>query len=136
MGSVTILFVAILLVALVLMGILSMWKRVPADKAAVVVGHRKKRVVSGGGTIVYPVIERMDIITLENICGLTRPTLIPFAVITRVTSPRVIMPVPICALSLIEYPHIFAPKAQPISFDNSAVTVSIAVKIISLPPSP
>jgi len=53
-------------VVLVLAAIFSMWKRVPADKAAVIVG-RKKRVVSGGGTLLIPIIERMDVITLENV---------------------------------------------------------------------
>jgi flotillin len=59
-------FLVMLLIVLVLAALFSMWKRVPADKAAVIVG-RKKRVISGGGTLVIPVIERMDIITLENV---------------------------------------------------------------------
>lgn len=46
--------------------ILMMWKKVPQDKAAVVTG-RKKRVVTGAGTLLIPVLERMDVISLENI---------------------------------------------------------------------
>lgn len=52
---------------LVLIAILSTWKKVPSDKAAVIVGLGKPKVVTGGGTIVIPVIQRIDTITLENI---------------------------------------------------------------------
>lgn len=45
--------------------ITSMWKRVPQDKALVVTGL-KKRVISGGGGIVVPLLERTDKISLEN----------------------------------------------------------------------
>lgn len=41
------------------------WKRVPQDKAVVVTGL-KKRVISGGGGIVIPLLERSDRISLEN----------------------------------------------------------------------
>jgi flotillin len=43
-----------------------MWRRIPQDKAAVVTGLRK-RVITGGGTLVIPVLERVDVISLENI---------------------------------------------------------------------
>jgi len=43
----------------------SMWKRVSQDKALVVTGLRK-RVISGGGGIVIPLLERTDKISLEN----------------------------------------------------------------------
>ncbi|MCL2528334.1 MAG: SPFH domain-containing protein [Defluviitaleaceae bacterium] len=46
--------------------VFTMWKRVPQNKAAVVTG-RKKKVISGGGRFVIPLIERYDIISLENI---------------------------------------------------------------------
>ncbi len=52
---------------LVLAGILSTWKKVPSDKAAVIVGFGKPKVVTGGGTVVIPVVQRIDTITLENI---------------------------------------------------------------------
>jgi flotillin len=42
-----------------------MWKRVPQDKALVVTGL-KKRVISGGGGFVVPLLERADKISLEN----------------------------------------------------------------------
>ena len=53
-------------ILLVLYAITRMWRRIPQDKAAIVTGLRK-RVVTGGGTIVIPVLERIDIISLENI---------------------------------------------------------------------
>ncbi|WP_313134573.1 flotillin family protein [Anaerocolumna sp.] len=45
--------------------ITTMWKRVPQDKALVVTGL-KKRVISGGGGFVVPLLERTDKISLEN----------------------------------------------------------------------
>jgi len=51
---------------LVMFVITRMWKRIPQDKAAVVTGL-KKRVITGGGTMVVPVLERIDVISLENI---------------------------------------------------------------------
>ncbi len=59
--ALTILFVIILLICLVM----TMWKRVPQDKALVVTGL-KKRVISGGGGFVVPLLERSDKISLEN----------------------------------------------------------------------
>lgn len=50
---------------LLLLGILATWRKVPQDKALVVTGL-KKRVISGGGGIVVPLLERTDIISLEN----------------------------------------------------------------------
>ncbi len=61
------LIIAIILAALFLLiiGILTWWKKVPQDKALVVTGLRK-RVISGGGGIVIPILERTDRISLEN----------------------------------------------------------------------
>lgn len=53
-------------VLLITLVILSMWKKVPQDKAAVVTGLRK-RVITGGGGLVIPLFERIDQISLENI---------------------------------------------------------------------
>jgi len=50
---------------LVIIIILSFWKKVPQDKAMIVTGL-KKRVISGGGGFVIPVLERTDKISLEN----------------------------------------------------------------------
>ena len=52
-------------VVLVVLIFTTMWKRVPQDKALVVTGLRKK-VISGGGGIVIPLLERADRISLEN----------------------------------------------------------------------
>lgn len=58
-----ILIVAVLL--LLIFSILLMWRKVPQDKALVVTGLRK-RVISGGGGLVIPLLERSDLISLEN----------------------------------------------------------------------
>ena len=57
----------IIIAVIVLMIILvsTMWKRVPQDKALVITGL-KKRVISGGGGFVIPLLERSDKISLEN----------------------------------------------------------------------
>ena len=54
-------------VLVVLIAISTTWRKVPSDKAGVVVGIGQPKVVTGGGTIVIPVFQRMDMITLENI---------------------------------------------------------------------
>lgn len=54
-------------VAVVVGAVLSTWKKIPSDKAAIIVGVGKPKVVTGGGKIVVPVLQRMDTITLENI---------------------------------------------------------------------
>jgi flotillin len=50
----------------VLIIIIAFWKRVPADKAMVITGLRK-RVLSGKGGILVPILETSCIISLENI---------------------------------------------------------------------
>lgn len=52
-------------ILLLILGVFSMWKRVPQDKAIVVTGL-KKRVITGGGGFVVPLLERTDKISLEN----------------------------------------------------------------------
>ncbi|MDF2952625.1 MAG: band 7 protein [Anaerocolumna sp.] len=52
-------------VILFILLITAMWKKVPQDKAIVVTGL-KKRVISGGGGFVVPLLERVDKISLEN----------------------------------------------------------------------
>ena len=61
-------FVAAIILAvivLLIVGIFALWKKVSQDKAMVVTGL-KKRVISGGGGLVIPVLERTDRISLEN----------------------------------------------------------------------
>jgi len=60
-GIVCIIIGIILIIAI----ILSMWKKIPQDKAAVITGL-KKRVITGGGGIVIPLLERIDTISLES----------------------------------------------------------------------
>ncbi len=52
-------------IILLLLGITSMWRKVSQDKALVVTGLRK-RVISGGGGLVVPLLEKTDRISLEN----------------------------------------------------------------------
>lgn len=52
-------------ILLLVLSIITMWKRVPQDKALVVTGLRK-RIISGGGGFVVPLLERSDKISLEN----------------------------------------------------------------------
>ncbi|MCL2564993.1 MAG: SPFH domain-containing protein [Defluviitaleaceae bacterium] len=42
-------------------------KKIPQNKAAVVTGVGKKKIISGGGGIVVPIFQRYDVISLENI---------------------------------------------------------------------
>ena len=57
--------IAIGVILLFVILITTMWKRVPQDKALAVTGLRK-RVISGGGGFVVPLLERTDKISLEN----------------------------------------------------------------------
>ncbi len=59
--------IVVLVVILVVACILLTWKKVPADKAAIITGIGRAKVVTGGGTVVIPVLQRIDYITLENI---------------------------------------------------------------------
>lgn len=62
------LLIPVLIVGVVLfiiLGLLSMWKKAPQDKALVITGL-KKRVITGGGGLVIPILERCDKISLEN----------------------------------------------------------------------
>jgi len=52
-------------ILLLILSIMMMWKKVSQDKAIVITGL-KKRVISGGGGFVVPLLERIDIISLEN----------------------------------------------------------------------
>lgn len=63
-GTVGVVLLALLIVIVV---ILNTWKKIPNDHAAVIVGTGKPRVVTGGGTIVIPLLQRMDMITLETL---------------------------------------------------------------------
>ncbi len=60
-----IIIVALIAIFLLITGVFTLWKKVPQDKALVVTGL-KKRVISGGGGIVIPILERTDRISLEN----------------------------------------------------------------------
>lgn len=57
--------VIVLVIILLILMVFSMWKRVPQDKALVVTGLRK-RVITGGGGLVVPLLERTDKMSLEN----------------------------------------------------------------------
>jgi len=60
----------IVVIALAVFGailvMIMLWKRIPQNKAAVITGL-KKRIISGGGGLVLPLLERIDVVSLENI---------------------------------------------------------------------
>lgn len=58
--------IVVAVIILCLISFLTMWKKVPQDKAMIISGL-KKRVISGGGGFVIPLLERADVISLENI---------------------------------------------------------------------
>lgn len=66
LGPIIVTIFAVVLGILVLTVIFRMWRKVPQDKAVVVTGM-KKRVITGGGGLVIPVLERTDTISLGNI---------------------------------------------------------------------
>lgn len=57
--------IILVVIFLIIFSIFALWKKVPQDKAMVVTGL-KKRVISGGGGLVVPMLERTDRISLEN----------------------------------------------------------------------
>ena len=59
-----ILIVALIVIVFV---VLKTWKKVPNDHAAVIVGLGKPKVVTGGGVFLIPLLQRMDVITLETL---------------------------------------------------------------------
>ena len=59
--------IIIVALAVIVAAISTTWKKVPSDKAGVVVGIGRPKVITGGGTVVIPVFQRVDTITLENI---------------------------------------------------------------------
>ena len=63
-ATIVIIILAVLVGAIFIM--FALWKRVPQNKAAVVTGLRK-RIISGKGGLVVPLLERVDTISLENI---------------------------------------------------------------------
>ncbi|MDR1066275.1 MAG: flotillin family protein [Clostridiales bacterium] len=65
MGEAVVVVIILAAIFVLFLGILAWWKKVPQDKALVVTGL-KKRVISGGGGIVVPILERTDRISLEN----------------------------------------------------------------------
>jgi len=65
-GQMLIIAIILAVIVVVIFLIFSLWKRIPQNKAAVVTGM-KKRIISGGGGLIIPLLERHDIISLENI---------------------------------------------------------------------
>jgi len=59
--------VIILVIILIVIGnaLLNMYRKVPPNRALIVTGFRGKRVVAGGGTIVFPLLEQASELSLE-----------------------------------------------------------------------
>ena len=70
----------------------SMWKKVPQDRAGVITGL-KKRVITGGGGLVIPGLERIDYISLGNI---------PLHVETRKSLAMKGVPISVCTTAVIK----------------------------------
>lgn len=64
-GTLPIVLTILGVIFLLILAILTMWRKVSQDKALVVTGL-KKRVISGGGGFVIPLLEKTDQISLEN----------------------------------------------------------------------
>ena len=62
----TLLILIVSLIVIVFV-VLKTWKKVPNDHAAVIVGLGKPKVVTGGGVFLIPLLQRMDVITLETL---------------------------------------------------------------------
>lgn len=63
--TLTIIAIIIGVLFLLLLSIATMWRKVSQDKALVITGL-KKRVISGGGGWIIPLLEKTDVISLEN----------------------------------------------------------------------
>ncbi len=63
--TMTIPIIIVGVIIVLILSVLLMWRKVPQDKAIVITGLNK-RVISGGGGFVIPLLERTDIISLEN----------------------------------------------------------------------
>lgn len=64
-GTMTIVLTILGVIFLLILAVLTMWRKVSQDKALVITGL-KKRVISGGGGFVIPLLEKTDQISLEN----------------------------------------------------------------------
>ena len=85
--------VAIMIGIIVILAVIfSWWKKVPQDKAGVVTG-RKKHVITGGGGIVIPILERIDYISLGNI---------PLHVETKSSLSSQGVPISVCTTAVIK----------------------------------
>ena len=67
MGYIIPIVIIIAAIIVIILAVSATWKKVPSDKAGVIVGIGKPKVITGGGSVVIPVFQRMDMITLENI---------------------------------------------------------------------
>ncbi len=64
-GTLAIVLTILGVIFLLILAVLTMWRKVSQDKALVITGLRK-RVISGGGGFVIPLLEKTDQISLEN----------------------------------------------------------------------
>jgi hypothetical protein len=57
--------VLVIILIVIINALLNMYRKIPPNRALIVTGFRGKRVVSGGGTIVFPLLEQASELSLE-----------------------------------------------------------------------
>jgi flotillin len=57
--------VLVIYISVIIYALLNMYRKVPSNRALIVTGIRGKRVVAGGGTIVFPLVEQASELSLE-----------------------------------------------------------------------
>lgn len=57
--------IAVIIIIVIINALLNMYRKVPPNRALIVTGFRGKRVVAGGGTIVFPLLEQASELSLE-----------------------------------------------------------------------
>ena len=57
--------IAVIIIIVIINALLNMYRKVPPNRALIVTGFRGKRVIAGGGTIVFPLLEQASELSLE-----------------------------------------------------------------------
>jgi len=57
--------ILVIILIVIIKALLNMYRKVPPNRALIVTGFRGKRVVAGGGTIIFPLLEQASELSLE-----------------------------------------------------------------------